>query len=303
MRKHLLCILLCLLISPAAAECISPTTGLPIPSQPTAPIIASVSNGKVQPWGSELADIIYESLIYETGTTRFAFLFHDELVKGTHVETGPVRSPREVHAQLMKEWRAGLIANGSSRGNQAVAPGLKDNGGWFLNTYDGRGRECSYRVRGKKAPDNMNANISAVRMVLPAHTFEADGFAFGPVDDALPQAGMIHLEWGESGKDSVFFYKDGAYIRDGWNGSYANVIVQWVDYAYMGRADRTALPVPGGGEAVIFTGGKVIHGRWEKNSADAKTFFLDENGAEIRICTGRTFIAQIPVKSGQMRYQ
>lgn len=294
---------LCLLMGTAGAECISPTTGLPLPSAPTAPVIASVSNGKVQPWGEEWADIVYESLIYEMGTTRFAFLFHDELVKGTQVETGPVRSPREFHAQLMKEWHAGLIANGSSRGNQAVAPGLKDNGGWFLNTYDGRGRECSGRVRGKKAPDNMNVNISAVRMALPSNPFDAAGFSFGAVEESLPQAGMIRLQWGEKGTDSVFFYIEEGYAREGWDGSFANVIVQWVDYACMGREDRQMIPVPGSGEAVVFAGGRMIRGRWEKKTAEGKTFFYDENDAEIKFCTGRTFIAHLPVQSGNLRYQ
>lgn len=301
--KKLILLLLLLISGSAAAECISPTTGLPIPNQPTAPVIASVSNGKVQPWGVELADIVYESLIYESGTTRFAFLFHDALVKGTHVETGPVRSPREFHAQLMKEWQAGLIANGSSRGNQAVAPGLKDNGGWFLNTYEGRGRQCSSRVQGKKAPDNMNVSISAVHMALPANTFEAEGFSFGTMAEPLPQTGTIRLHWGEKGKDSVFFYIDGGYVREGWEGSFANVIVQWVDYACMGRADRHMLPVPGSGEAVVFTGGRMMQGRWEKKEEDGKTFFYDENDEEIKICTGRTFIAHLPVKSGRLAYQ
>lgn len=300
--RRMMAVLL-MLLSCAQAECISPTTGQTLPAEPVAPVIASVSNGRQAPWGVELADIVYESLIYEQGTTRFAFLFHDELVKGTHVETGPVRSPREFHAQLMKEWRAGLIANGSSRGNLAVAPGLKDNGGWFLNTYEGRGRQCSGRIRDRKAPDNMNVSISAAHMALPSHACKAEGFSFGAADESLPQADVIHLQWGEKGKETAFCCADGSYIREGWEGGFANVIVQWVDYVCMGRADRQALPVPGGGEAVIFAGGRVIHGRWEKKSADGKTFFLDANDQEIEICTGRTFIAHLPVQFGKLEYQ
>ena len=300
MRKWIALFLL--MLSCAHAEEISPTTGRMIAGAPAAPVIVSVSNGRETPWGVEQTDIVYESLLYQKGQTRFAFLFHDALVNGEKVEAGPVRSPREVHAVLMKEWHAGLIANGSWRGNRAVAPGLEGNDGWFLNTYQGRGRECSGRVQGRKAPDNMNVDVTAVHRVLPDQAFLAEGFSFGRMAAALHPVERIHLDWGNAVSD--FFYIDGAYRREGWEGAFANVIVQMTAYDYIdGRPHCPVIPEQGEGEAVIFSAGHVQKARWQKDSASGKTFFLDENEQEITICIGRTFIAHLPVESGVFCYQ
>lgn len=301
MRK-LIAVMMLMLLSCARAECISPTTGLSIMAEPTAPVIVSVSNGRELPWGVEQADIVYESILYGKGQTRFAFLFHDALVNGAAVETGPVRSPREVHAMLMKEWHAGLIANGSKRANIAIAPGLADDGGWFLNTYDGRGRDCSGRIRSRKAPDNMSVDAAAAHRALPDQAFRAEGFRFVQMDAPQEPVMQIHIDWGNAVSD--FFYIDGGYRREGWEGAFANVIVQLMEYEYLeGSLVRPLVPAQGGGEVVLFMNGHVRMGRWQKESASSKTFFLDEEGREISICTGRTFIAHLPVKSGVLQYQ
>ena len=283
---------LLMLLSCAQAECISPTTGRALPAEPVAPVIASVSNGRQAPWGVELADIVYETPMAPGDHTRFAFVFHDALLTEESIHTGPVRSPRETHAILMKEWHAGLIANGSVRGNRAAAPGLKDNDGWFLNTYQGRGRACASRLKGRKAPNNMDVDVLAVHRALGDPPALADGFAFADAAQALRPVEHIRLIWPHNTAD--FYYKDGEYCREGWEGGFANVIVQMVD---------GVMPVQGEGEAVVYMRGQRIPARWKKESAGEKTFFLTENGAILTICTGRTFIAHLPVQFGKLEYQ
>ncbi len=55
-----------------------------------------------------------------------------------------------------------------------------------------------------------------------------------------------------------------------------------------------AIKTTGSGEAYIFQNGIAKHGTWKKNSAGEQIQFLDENGAEIKLAPGQTFITAVP---------
>lgn len=146
MRRRVLAALAALLVFTAArAESVSPTTGLPLSGAPVTPVLLPIGNnvgtvktggrqhqaagvGKGQPWGAQLADIIYESLLYKGrsgSSTRMTFLFHDALVNGVRVDAGPMRSVRETQVLLSREWRAMLVYSGWTGGNARGVPGLR----------------------------------------------------------------------------------------------------------------------------------------------------------------------------------
>lgn len=50
----------------------------------------------------------------------------------------------------------------------------------------------------------------------------------------------------------------------------------------------------GSGDVYIFQNGGVITGAWTKNSRDDQIKFLDENGGEISLAPGQTFISAVP---------
>ncbi|MBO7132059.1 DUF3048 domain-containing protein [Candidatus Saccharibacteria bacterium] len=56
--------------------------------------------------------------------------------------------------------------------------------------------------------------------------------------------------------------------------------------------------VIGSGEAYVFQNGVVKHGTWNKGSAGEQIKFLDDNGNEIRLVPGQTFISAIPYYGG-----
>ena len=50
----------------------------------------------------------------------------------------------------------------------------------------------------------------------------------------------------------------------------------------------------GSGGAYIFQNGTVIKGEWLKSSAQEQIKFYDENGAEIKLAPGQTFVEAVP---------
>lgn len=54
----------------------------------------------------------------------------------------------------------------------------------------------------------------------------------------------------------------------------------------------------GSGEAYVFQNGGAIRGRWEKTSVESQIRFYDENGAEIALVPGQTFVEAVPQYGG-----
>ncbi len=50
----------------------------------------------------------------------------------------------------------------------------------------------------------------------------------------------------------------------------------------------------GTGDAYVFQNGTVTKGKWTKNTKEDQIKFIDENGAEIKLAPGQTFISAIP---------
>lgn len=74
----------------------------------------------------------------------------------------------------------------------------------------------------------------------------------------------------------------------------SNVVFQYCHGEVRDSHDYLAFGVHGEGEAIVFTGGKVIKGTWERYDGDATPAkFYDENGDEIIFNQGKTWICNI----------
>lgn len=73
----------------------------------------------------------------------------------------------------------------------------------------------------------------------------------------------------------------------------SNVIFKICHGEVRDNNDYLAFSVHGEGDAVIFTNGKVIKGTWERTSDTAANMFYDENGNEIVLNQGKTWICNI----------
>jgi len=79
----------------------------------------------------------------------------------------------------------------------------------------------------------------------------------------------------------------------------SNVIIQYVTLTSSGIRDVTGAETPisqviGSGRALVFNGGKVYHATWQKPNRTSPTRFVDENGDDIPLHPGQTWIHLIP---------
>lgn len=79
---------------------------------------------------------------------------------------------------------------------------------------------------------------------------------------------------------------------------FANLIIQRVEYEYVD--DNMLMPYMqsiGKGNADIFIGGRYIPGYWVRKSTQYPTVFYDDQGNELLLNQGKTFIAHFPSES------
>ena len=291
--------------------------------------VKSAGIGNRTPWGIQYADILYEELVYSTGYTRFTALFSDSLAQGEPaMGVGPVRSCRIGPVLLSMQWRCGLIYAGRFAGEtwERLLAEIQDTQAGVLldahQDYAGMG----YPVQGVKRP-NYNAYVVQNRsLILDTFTSTPHPFLFqegGAYGGANPAADTINLDWGYKYQISHFVYdaQEGVYARYCGAGidpkkwvlftafatvedredadrapmDFANVIVQRVSYTW---EDGSALkPIPklvGQGNADIFIDGRYIPGYWVCEAQDAPTVYTDDQGNEIRLNRGKTYVAYFP---------
>lgn len=154
---------------------------------------------------------------------------------------------------------------------------------------------------------------------VPPFTFAAEGVKaqdnYGDAEDAT----MIYPGGKEGNKggygsynpyfeyhedDNLYYrYQDGDKQIDELNGeqlAVSNVVFQYCHGEVRDSHDYLAFGVHGEGEAMVFTGGKVIKGTWERYDGDATPAkFYDENGEEIIFNQGKTWVCNIWEEYGE----
>lgn len=294
-------------------EGVSSVTGLPWEGR-YMPVLCQIDNtdggiGARAPWGASKASIVYEAPLNRNGANRMTFLFADEMPEFA----GPVRSARPVHLYLRQEWGGGLAHWGGPDSNTyGLKKTKKDLGvsrlqAFFDGTTGGKAwNEFMGRVQGLASPHNAYAGIAQLQNLLgddiipTNHTF----LFTDEIPEDRPAAVAITVTWkGDNTFDSYYLFNEetGTYDRfsceqpyvDKDNGeqlSFANVIVQrsLTSYGNGGAAPYTYSI--GCGNADIFQGGHYIAGYWMHLDADSRTVYFDENGNELKLLRGKTFI-------------
>ncbi len=288
--------------------------------------VTAAGIGVRAPWSGQYADVVYEGILYREGQTRITFLFSDSLIDGMPTSAGPVRSARIGHALLREEWQGGIVFMGGPRvpGNNIVETfkelGAVEKGGVFnldSNDYN----DYWYRVEGLKNPENVTVDPVAIRETVPEEHRNATPHPFlfvdfSPYTEGYEQAYSINLDWGHKRYISHFYYDEGNNLYLRYSGdvpytsfdsaedrseenaeqlSFSNVIIQRVPYEYVNnnKVMPKMLSV-GQGNADIFIGGRYIPGYWVRESTESPTVFFDDQGNEIQLTRGKTFIAHFP---------
>lgn len=300
-------------------------TGLPVSTEYT-PVLVNIDNvmGAWPQWGISKADIIYEMPIHGLSLTRLMALFAYE----HPANVGPVRSGRVMHAEMREEWDAGWVYFGiQSKDGSDVSDTFRQYGvrSKAVNLlFDGTGNKSAglfQKERGYNNPHDHGVKLSEVAALVAGYDFPQRPFLFS---DALPTEGdpataisLVYNKDKGSYTNSSFTYDAATNLYSRYRAgkpyedrdvpgaplTFSNVIIQWTVLKFNGAANAPLLTEIGEGNADIFMGGRHIPGYWVREASDARTVFYDQNGQEIRLQRGKTFINITTDRSTAVTYE
>lgn len=150
----------------------------------------------------------------------------------------------------------------------------------------------TFAAEGVKAEENYE-DADTATLIYPGGT-EGNQGGYGAYNP--------YFEYHED--DGLYYrYQDGKEQIDEIDGSQlvvSNVVFQYCHGEVRDDHDYLAFGVHGEGDAIVFTGGKVIKGTWMRYDGDATPAkFYDENGDEIIFNQGKTWICNIWEEYGE----
>lgn len=315
--KKLLCLLLALwLPAYALAESLPMVVSVALTSD-TVKVegrnIKAAGVGRRAPWGIHEADVIYETMLYETGQTRLGCVFQSSCPSAA----GPVRSSRAAHYYLREEWNAALIFAGNA--GMVVRDAIQDDISFssplVLDNHRSRFlRAFTSRQKGVKAPDNLSVNLTGLHNALNAdeseRPFSIRTDRAASSDERLNE---LTLDWGndEFETRSIYSSAENIYYMYRRNApflsypsaqreperavqlAFSAIIIQYMNYDWPSPVMPLAGCV-GSGTADFLIGGRIIHGRWERPTVSSPTRYWDDTGQEQMLPPGKLYIAQFP---------
>ena len=299
------------------------------------PIAVMIPNNSpaMPQYGISRASIIYEAPV-EGRVTRLMAVFED--FDGLD-KIGPVRSSRDYFLYVAMGYEAiycnwglarpyveELINRNTVQNISAPVAGIYNPAQEAYDRVSRPGYATEFTgylfIDGmKKAADRLGYNWNYDSAYVPPFIIAAEGARAENNYANAPGATMIY-PGGQSGnkggygaynpyfeynaQDHLYYrYQNGIEQIDEMNGSQlavANVVFQFCHGEVRDKHDYLAFGVHGEGEAIIFTGGKVIKGKWLRYGGDATPAkFYDVNGNEIIFNQGKTWICNIWKEYGE----
>ncbi|HMF03691.1 MAG TPA: DUF3048 domain-containing protein [Acidimicrobiia bacterium] len=288
----------------APPDAVQPLTGLtPAGDSLTRPALeVKIDNADergVRPQaGIDVADVVYEEQV-EGNVTRFLTIFNSTVPD----QVGPIRSVRATDPNVV--WPLGGVFAYSGGAPQNVdlihqAP---------VNAIDESGAgNAMFRDRSRPAPHNLFGHPADLvakggQPVPPKALFQYLGKNEQPAGDP---AAAVHLGFIPP-YDPTYTY-DAA--SNTWKRTYGlapftsasgqqvaptNVVVQLTNYEG-GAGNPTAEgQTVGQGDVVVFTGGKVVRGRWNRPAKEQPAQYVDAAGKPIKLQPGRTWVELLPI--------
>jgi hypothetical protein len=279
-----------------------PLTGLPIEDPALLARSALVVKIDNHPYarpqnGLNQADIVFEENVEHL--TRFAAVFQSQ----TPDPVGPIRSGRTQDVQLLGSLNKPIFA--WSGGNPGVTEAI--NGPDFIVANvqtKARTASESYRSRDRSAPHNLYAKGSGLFTLSPAvpspppqqFAYRKAGAPVAGVDSGGVEVGMdgVNVSWKFDAKSGAYLrFQGGKAHNDAALGQLnaSNVVVLVVDYQpspvdYKSPEAQTT----GTGEVFVFSGGKVVHGKWTRADRLATYQLTADSGDPILLTPGRTWV-------------
>ncbi|QEK12354.1 DUF3048 domain-containing protein [Crassaminicella thermophila] len=253
--------------------------------------------------GLDQAEIVYE-ILAEGWITRYMAVF---LINEPKL-IGPVRSARPYFIDKAMEFDALYVHDGGS------PQALKDIKNLRIAdiSAQSRGKDIFWRKNHKSRPHNEYTSAAAVRKAAKqSHYKESANYQtllFNKEDKTIHGNHLTYIQIPYSKnykpnfrykeKDNVYY----RYINDKphldevskVHLTAKNIIIQKAKTKVIDSEGRREIALVGKGEGFFITGGEIRKITWEKKSRRAITKFFYEDGEEIRLNPGVTWIEVIP---------
>jgi len=282
------------------------------------PIAVMVDNEKtaLPHFGLTKADIVYEMMnsTQNDQITRFMVLFKDY---DSIDQIGSVRSVRPTNLMIAPEWNAIVCHDGGPFYINSFLsnPYVDHFSGTFSRVNNGKPREFTEYI----LPGDMEKNFKNTKVSREYNEYkpEEPHFQFAsekkPVDlTGIPgckDCTLIDLPFKHNGSQLDYDAASGMYLYSEYGSphldagnnneqlAFKNVILQ--DMTYNQLDDHGYMVwncLDAGRQGYYITEGKAIPITWTKTSDQAKTVYYDNNGEEITINTGKTYIGFVADK-------
>ncbi len=261
--------------------------------------------------GLQDAEIVYEEQV-EGGQTRFMALFHCT----DTAQAGPVRSSRVVDAAIMTPMTRILAAAG---GNAAVRESL-EGAGVILIDERGAGDAMTRIPRtGISSEHTLYADSAALRRLGRKSWTEPppdDMFAFGELEGKSRKATSLDLTFGQTeiryewdGEGWLRFDRGSPLVMDdGVQITVENVLIEehTINLSQSigdvtGAMSTEIADVTGTGRAFLFRDGRVIPGRWTRETEEGAVEFTTKEGDAMVLAPGNTWIELLPNQKGEVK--
>jgi hypothetical protein len=295
---------------PTPALVPAPLTGRPVTAavaarHPIAVMIDDLSAARPQS-GLSSASVVWQAPA-EGGIPRYMAIFQDTLPKNV----GPVRSSRYYYVAWAAEWRAIYAHSGGSPGALQTLR-AKGSGQYVYNADEFRYSGTFFRLTTRFSPHNLYTTGAKLRSLGKRMGAKDKAYktvwTFGP-DAPLeerPYGGTITVKYPYNTISYKYDRKTNTYLRavtgekkqtDAASDTRIapkNVVVMRMRFGPLNDghpgAPRLEASVVGSGTAWISTNGRTIKGTWKKTGVTKPTRFYDENGDEVALTIGQTFV-------------
>jgi len=283
------------------------------------PVAFQIDNEKIaQPQnGVAQAEVVYEVPI-EAYEVRLTAIFQDF---GTVERIGALRSARKYHPGIVAEYDAIFFHNGHSK--YAVA-NLDDercddlegieNSGWpaLIKAEDHKNGHNDFTT-----PEKTLARIEKLGFRTTVSEDFTYKFLFAKDDQPnMLEGGITANKVSTNFKQNKSYFeydeKSGTYLRYAYGTAHVdqdndqqvavkNILVQYTTYKLESDKDNKDIKTVGTGTGVFITNGKAVNITWEKESYWENTHYYYENGEEIVLNQGKTWVAIVlPKLTGEI---
>jgi hypothetical protein len=246
--------------------------------------------------GLNAADIVFEEPV-EGGITRFIVIYQCDDAS----RVGPVRSARTTDPDVLSQFGVPVFAY--SGGAPNVERDVADSD--LIALDETTGGNAFTRDANRAAPHNLYVDTESLYRVAKAGT-QAPGavFRYAPrIRNRSRMVKTIHLPFSSTYSDVYWAWDKKAQLwtrshgtephmsEDGEPVSAVNVVVQLVDVVIGPNGGSSPhLDLTGSGRAWVFRNGRMIVGRWERDSHRDVTRFISIDGSQIALMPGRTWV-------------